>query len=819
MAEVAGQHLGPGTLIARYEVLDILGAGGFGITYKGYDTRLQCEVAMKEYLPMEFAARGSDQTTVLPRSEHVAEEYQQGLKRFLDEARVLAKFKNRHIVRVSDYMEVNGTAYLVMDYEEGQSLGDLLKQRGGSLSEIEIKDIFIPILDGLKVVHEAGLLHRDIKPDNIYLRSKGPPVLLDFGAARQYTTSQTRGITAIVTPGYAPFEQYQPNGNLGAWTDLYALGATMYACIAGKPPLDAISRHPGMNVDPMAPAREVGGDRYSDVLLRTIDWMLRPAIADRPQSVDQVLPCIQGRAEPPEPVSSTRTPTQQESVAPTVRVDSAETLPASSQAQPAPSAATVMRPQQQAEEAVPPTRSGGGRIGLVAAVAAAVLIGAGAVWWSLQDRGGGIPLVGRTNPEESREKTPAQPGPEEPQPVPADTGQAKASSTGSQVPVEQAPSTEQTQPEAETLAEATGKTGTGGQATQGGDQDRSSQAPQAGEPAQAAGTSETTEPAQADGTSQSTEQSETAGTSQSTEQTETAGTSQTTEQSETAGTSQSTEQPQAAGASQAVERTETQEAGQQARAAQPSQQTGQNQSAKAPESENRDKAAEQTQAVAASPEAGRAAAAEAPDTDAQGQAAQAAQEAEQARIVAALQATGQEQEAGKPSASDQAQAARAQANEEPKVAMLQPSEGSEVETDRVTDNVDEFLSALKSESEQSGGGETVASIGQNTGQSKPASSDLDRLLQQAQEYMASSRLVAPEGANAWRVYKKVLSMDAGNPAALAGMNRIGTVYEKAAEILLAEGRTAMGRRIVDRGLNAVPNHPGLLRLRDKLRSQ
>ncbi|MFZ0487402.1 MAG: serine/threonine-protein kinase, partial [Arenicellales bacterium] len=277
MAEVAGHYLDRGTRISRYEVVAVIGAGGFGITYKAYDTRLLCEVAMKEYLPVELAARGSDQSTVLPRSQDVTEEYRHGLTRFLDEARVLAKFKNRHIVRVSDFMEVNGTAYLVMDYEEGQSLAELLKQRGGPLSEVEIKNIFIPILDGLKAVHDAGLLHRDIKPDNIYLRKHGPPVLLDFGAARQYAASQTRGLTAIVTPGYAPFEQYQPNAELGAWSDLYAVGATMYACITGSPPVDAITRHPGVKVDPLPPAVEVGGDRYSEVLLRSIDWMLRPA--------------------------------------------------------------------------------------------------------------------------------------------------------------------------------------------------------------------------------------------------------------------------------------------------------------------------------------------------------------------------------------------------------------------------------------------------------------------------------------------------------------------------------------------------------------
>lgn len=378
MTDIVGQHLERGTLVSRYEIREELGAGGFGVTYKAFDTQLHCEVAIKEYLPAEFAVRSSDHTTVAPRNIETAELYEYGLNQFLDEARVLAKFKNRHIVRVSDFMKVNGTAYLVMDYEEGQPLGELLKQRGGSLAETEIKNIFIPILDGLKTVHDTSLLHRDIKPDNIYLRSDGPPVLLDFGAARQYTANQTRSVTAIVTPGYAPFEQYQPHGELGAWTDLYAVGATLYHCISGKPPIDVLTRH-GVRVDPLPPAVEVGVDRYSEVLLQTVDWMLRQQPDQRPRSVDEVLPCIQGRATPPAPQPTVEPQSRAQPDAPTVRVTSPGTVPA---------AATIRRSRSGPRRGdMPLARLGGNhRIGLMAGAAVVMLIGAGAIWWYVEDQ-------------------------------------------------------------------------------------------------------------------------------------------------------------------------------------------------------------------------------------------------------------------------------------------------------------------------------------------------------------------------------------------------------------------------------------------------
>src|SRR5712692_4493929 len=203
MAETYHGALPVGSHIESYEIAGVLGIGGFGITYKGYDHSLHCDVAIKEYLPHGLAFRTGDGTTVIPKSDNDKKSYDYGLKRFLEEARILAKFKERSIVRVSRFLEINGTAYLIMDYEDGESLAEYL-QKSGVLMEAEIRAIILPILEGLSAVHEKDFLHRDIKPGNIYLRKDGPPVLLDFGAARQALSERTQALTGMVTPGYAP---------------------------------------------------------------------------------------------------------------------------------------------------------------------------------------------------------------------------------------------------------------------------------------------------------------------------------------------------------------------------------------------------------------------------------------------------------------------------------------------------------------------------------------------------------------------------------------------------------------------------------------
>ncbi len=291
MSQVHHGALAAGTRIESYEIASVLGVGGFGITYKGYDHSLHCDVAIKEYLPSGLALRTADGATVIPKSSGDKKYYEYGLQRFLEEARILAKFKERSIVRVSRFLECNGTAYLVMDYEDGESLAEYL-QKSGVLAEAEILDIVLPILDGLTAVHAKDFLHRDIKPGNIYLRKKGPPVLLDFGAARQAFGEQTRALTGMVTPGYAPFEQYNSRSKQGPWTDLYAIGATIYHCVTGKAPAESPDRIAALQeqeTDPLKPAVEAGHGRYRAEFLKVVDWMLAPSPKDRPQRVEQVL--------------------------------------------------------------------------------------------------------------------------------------------------------------------------------------------------------------------------------------------------------------------------------------------------------------------------------------------------------------------------------------------------------------------------------------------------------------------------------------------------------------------------------------------------
>lgn len=291
MAQAYHHALASGTRIENYEVMGVLGVGGFGITYKGYDHSLHCDVAIKEYLPNDLALRTSDGNTVAAKSSNDEKSYQYGLKRFLDEARTLAMFREPNIVRVTRFLECNGTAYLIMDYEDGQSLSQFIRNRG-ALSEDQIRAIFIPILNSLRTVHAKDYLHRDIKPANIYLRKAGSPVLLDFGAARNALGGQTRTITGMVTPGYAPFEQYHTRVRQGPWTDLYAIGATIYRCITGSTPIDSTERvaalHEG-DKDPHIKASVRCRGKYSQSLLEIVDWMLMPNAKDRPQDVREVL--------------------------------------------------------------------------------------------------------------------------------------------------------------------------------------------------------------------------------------------------------------------------------------------------------------------------------------------------------------------------------------------------------------------------------------------------------------------------------------------------------------------------------------------------
>src|SRR6187399_2153605 len=268
-----------GFRLFEYRIDGVLGQGGFGIAYAATDVNLNSKVVIKEYLPEDFAYRASDQT-VSARADEDQDFYQNGLDSFLVEARTLATFRHPHIVRVARFFEANKTAYMVLEYERGQSLKAWRKKRE-SISEAALVNLLAPLLDGLAVVHRAGYLHRDIKPDNIYVRDEdGSLVLLDFGAARQ-TTSQSADTGAVVTPGYGPIEQYAGGGRQGPWTDIYAMGATLFWIVTGKKPIEAPERL--QEEDPLPSAEVLAKGRYSDEFLRAIDWALKVHPKDRPQ--------------------------------------------------------------------------------------------------------------------------------------------------------------------------------------------------------------------------------------------------------------------------------------------------------------------------------------------------------------------------------------------------------------------------------------------------------------------------------------------------------------------------------------------------------
>jgi serine/threonine protein kinase/gas vesicle protein len=269
-----------------YVVERVLGQGGFGITYLARDTNLDQMVAIKEYLPVDVATRMND-ATIRSRSDDLRDRYRWGLERFIQEARTLARFDHPNIVRVQSVFEFNNTAYMVMRFEQGLTLSALLDRRG-TLPERELQRIVLPILDGLELVHGAGFIHRDIKPDNIHINDDGDPVLLDFGSARQ-SLGNSHTLTILIAPGYAPFEQYySDSSSQGPWTDIYGLGATCYRAISGRPPLDAVSRSKGIlgsTQEVLVPASVIGAGRYSGSFLAAVDHALAFSEKDRPQTI------------------------------------------------------------------------------------------------------------------------------------------------------------------------------------------------------------------------------------------------------------------------------------------------------------------------------------------------------------------------------------------------------------------------------------------------------------------------------------------------------------------------------------------------------
>ena len=274
-----------GYRLFEYRIDTVLGQGGFGIAYKATDVNLAAKVVVKEYYPETFARREPDHS-VVPRDETDRVFYRSGLESFLSEARTLASFRHPHIVRVARFFEANKTAYMVLEYERGESLKSWRRHHGETIPEATLASLLAPLLDGLALVHASGYLHRDIKPDNIYVRDDdGSLVLLDFGAARQTSTERSE-LGQLITPGYAPLEQYASAIPQGPWTDIYALGATLFWLLTGQRPMEAPERI--NDPDPLPRAEVLCRGRYSPEFLRTIDWMLKVRPDQRPESVQEL---------------------------------------------------------------------------------------------------------------------------------------------------------------------------------------------------------------------------------------------------------------------------------------------------------------------------------------------------------------------------------------------------------------------------------------------------------------------------------------------------------------------------------------------------
>jgi len=288
--------LAPGTKLLSFIIKRELGSGGFGITYYAEHPHLNDAVAIKEYFPPAFASRLRDGSVVPKSNWQNREFYEYGLTGFLQEVKLLKQCgRHPHIVYARDYVEENGTAYILMDFEAGQTLEARLNKMNSPPTEDWLKTIFVRLLDGLGVVHDNQLLHRDIKPDNIYLRTNDDPLLIDFGSARSSLDARSPTSKILYAEGYSPKEQRLGATHQTAASDIYSVGATLRRAISGSMPISSDIRSDANNSrsrDPMIPAHIAYKDQYSLPFLKTIDWCMAVDARDRPQDVRTVQNCL-----------------------------------------------------------------------------------------------------------------------------------------------------------------------------------------------------------------------------------------------------------------------------------------------------------------------------------------------------------------------------------------------------------------------------------------------------------------------------------------------------------------------------------------------
>jgi len=296
--------LPPGTRFGEFEIVRVLGVGGFGIVYLAHDHSLERQVALKEYMPASLASRGEGPAVTI-RSGSFAETYAIGLRSFVNEARLLARFDHPSLVKVYRFWEDNATAYMVMPYLQGVTLRDARRAMAQAPDEAWIRSVLEPMLDALDQLHREGVFHRDIAPDNILLPPEGAPILLDFGAARRVISDRTQSLTAILKPSYAPIEQYADMTAMrqGPWTDVYALGAVVHYLLFGAPPAPATARAVQSDAEQIE-HRVVPG--VSAHFMSVVAWMLGVRPLERPQNVASVRAALSGQVAVPTLAGNTR---------------------------------------------------------------------------------------------------------------------------------------------------------------------------------------------------------------------------------------------------------------------------------------------------------------------------------------------------------------------------------------------------------------------------------------------------------------------------------------------------------------------------------
>ncbi|MBL8403253.1 MAG: serine/threonine protein kinase [Dechloromonas sp.] len=296
MAQQANQPLPNGHQLEEYTIDRQLSLGGFSIVYLATAPEGR-QVAIKEYLPNSLALRSRGEINPVITAEHLGA-FRYGMKCFFEEGRALARLSHPNVIRVLNFFRANDTVYMVMEYEHGRTLQEFIQKHQGHISERFIRGVFTRMLNGLREVHSNKLLHLDLKPSNIYLRGDNTPVLIDFGAARQTLITDQPILKPMYTPGFASPEHYGTRKDLGPWSDIYSVGASMYACLAGVAPQAADSR---MKKDTLAPAMVRWDGQYSDRLLEIIDWCLNLNHLYRPQSVFALQKALVEAITPPRP--------------------------------------------------------------------------------------------------------------------------------------------------------------------------------------------------------------------------------------------------------------------------------------------------------------------------------------------------------------------------------------------------------------------------------------------------------------------------------------------------------------------------------------